>query len=60
MTFKENARPLAMVFLVVALIVAGVLEAVGYPVAEWFKGFAIAIVGEWFVERGITKQKGNE
>ena len=56
---KELARPIAMIFLVVSLIVGAVLESVGYPMSEWFRAFAIAIVGEWFVERGITKQKGN-
>ena len=60
MDFKEAARPLAMIFLVVALIVGAILESVGYPVAEWFRVFAISVVGEWFIERGITKQKGNE
>lgn len=55
--FKEVARPIAMVFLIVALIVSAVLEAVGYPIAEWFRIFSISVVGEWFVERGITKAK---
>lgn len=59
MTFKDIARPIAMIFLVVALIVGAVLESVGYPMAEWFRYFAIGIVGEWFIERGVTKQKGN-
>lgn len=58
MTFKENVRPLAMFFLVIALIVGAVLEAVGYPISEWFRIFAISVVGEWFIERGITKQRG--
>jgi len=48
-----------MIFLVLALIIGAVLESVGYPMAEWFRYFAISVVGEWFVERGITKQKGN-
>lgn len=54
---KEAARPIAMIFLVVALIVGAVFESVGYPMAEWFRYFAIAIVGEWFIERGIRKGK---
>ena len=57
MNFKEVARPIAMVFLVVALIVGAIFESIGYPMAEWFRIFAISIVGEWFVERGITKAK---
>ena len=57
MNFKEVARPVAMVFLVVALIVGAVLESVGYPMAEWFRYFAIGIVGEWIIERGIRKGK---
>ena len=60
MTFKENARPLAMFFLVIGLIVGAVLESIGYSVAEWFRVFAISIVGEWFIERGVTKAKGKE
>ena len=58
MSVKELARPIAMIFLVVALIVGAVLEAVGYPVAEWFRVFAISLVGEWFIERGIRKGRG--
>ena len=54
---KEAARPIAMIFLVVALIVGAVFESVGYPMAEWFRYFAIGIVGEWFIERGIRKGK---
>jgi len=56
--FKSFARPIAMIFLVAALIVGALLESFGYPMSEWFRFFAIAIVGEWFVERGITKQVG--
>jgi hypothetical protein len=58
--FKENARPIAMVFLVVALIVGAVFESVGCPMAEWFRVFALAVVSEWFVERGVTKQVGKK
>ena len=54
---KEDARPIAMIFLVIALIVGAMLEAVGYPMAEWFRYFAISIVSEWFVERGVRKGK---
>ena len=54
---KEAARPIAMIFLVVALIVGAVFESVGYPMAEWFRYFAIGIVGGWFIERGIRKGK---
>jgi len=60
LSFKQDARPLAMIFLVLALIVTAVLESVGYPVVGWFRYFAISVIGEWFVERGITKQKGKE
>jgi len=54
---KEAARPIAMIFLVVALIVGAVFESIGYPMAEWFRYFAIGIVSEWFIERGIRKGK---
>ena len=57
MDFRDIARPIAMIFLVVSLIVGAVLESVGYPMSEWFRYFAIGIVGEWFVERGIRKGK---
>ena len=57
MDFREVARPIAMIFLVVSLIVGAVLESVGYPMSEWFRYFAIGIVGEWFIERGIRKGK---
>ena len=60
MNFKENARPIAMVLLVVGLIGMAVGEACGYSVVEWFRSFAIAIVGEWFVERGVRKTIGKE
>ena len=60
MTFKENARPIAIVLLVVGLIGLAVGEACGYPIVEWFRIFAISVVGEWFVERGVTKAKGKE
>ena len=60
MTFKENARPIAMCFLVLGLIIGAILETLGYSVVEWFRTFAIAIVGEWFVERGVRKSIGKE
>ena len=56
---KEVARPIAMIFFVVALIVGAVFESIGYPISEWFRIFAMSVIGEWFVERGITKQRGN-
>ena len=54
---KEAARPIAMIFLVVSLIVGAVMESIGYPMSEWFRYFAMGIVGEWFIERGIRKGK---
>lgn len=54
---KENARPLAMIALVIGLIVMAVMEAEGYHVVEWFRYFGIGVVGEWIVERGIRKGK---
>lgn len=60
MTFKENARPVAMVLLVIGLIGLAVGEACGYSAVEWFRIFAISLVGEWFIERGIRKGKGKE
>ena len=56
--FKEVARPVAMVLLVVGLIGLAVGEALGYSAIEWFRIFAISLIGEWFVERGVTKAKG--
>jgi len=58
--FKENARPLAMVLLVIGLGGLAVGEACGYTSVEWFRIFAISVVGEWFIERGIRKTKGAE
>jgi hypothetical protein len=55
---KENARPVIVVFLVVGLIVGAVFESIGYPMAEWFRYFAIGVVGEWFIERGVRKGRG--
>jgi len=55
MNFKENARPLAMFVLVIALIIGGLLESVGYPMSEWLRYFAIGLVSEWFVERSVRK-----
>ena len=57
MTFKDDARPLSVVFLVLALIGAGVAETFGYPAPQWFIAFALAYIGEWSVERGIRKGK---
>jgi len=48
------------VLLVIGLIGLAVGEACGYSVVEWFRIFAITIVGEWFVERGIRKGKGEQ
>lgn len=59
MSFKDNARPIAMVLLVVGIIGMAVGESLGYSVVEWFRYFAIGIVGEWFVERGIRKGKND-
>ena len=55
--FKEVARPVAMVLLVVGLIGLAIGEACGYSAVDWFRYFAIALISEWFVERGITKAK---
>ena len=60
MNFKENARPLAMVLLIIGLIGMAVGEACGYPAVEWFRAFALSVVGEWFLERGIRKSIGKE
>jgi len=57
MNFKENARPLAMCFLVIGLILSAILEAIGYPISDWFRYFSVGLIGEWFVERGIRKGK---
>ena len=57
MTFKDDARPLSVVFLILGLIIAAAMEAVGYPFPSWFVPFAIAYIGEWSVERGIRKRK---
>ncbi len=58
--FKQHARPLSMTFCVVALIIAGVSEAFGYPFPRWLITFCLAYVGEWSIERGIRKGKGGE
>lgn len=58
--FKQNARPLVMVLFALGLIGAGVGEACGYPAPVWFVRFAIAVVGEWIIERGIRKSKGED
>lgn len=55
--FKQNARPLAMVLLVVGLVGLAVGEACGYLSVEWFRYFAIGLVSEWFIERGIRKRR---
>jgi len=60
MTFKENARPIAMVILIIGLIGLAVGETCGYPAVDWFRNFAMAIVGEWFLERGVRKTIGKE
>ena len=49
-----------MVLLVVGLIGMAVGEACGYPTVAWFRNFAMVIVGEWIVERGIRKSIGKE
>jgi len=49
MNFKENARPLAMFVLVIALIIGGLLGLVGYPVSELLGYFAIGLVLGWLV-----------
>ena len=58
MTFKEDARPLSVVFCVLGIIIAGALEAVGYPFPDWCVYFMLAYGGEWSIERGIRKGKG--
>ena len=60
MNFKEDARPLSMVFLVLSLIVAGISDAFGYPFPQWFIAFALSYTGEWFIERGVRKTIGKE
>ena len=57
MMFKKNARPMAMIALVLGLIVMAVMEAEGYQPVTWFRTFALLLVGEWFVERGIRKRR---
>ena len=57
MRLKDDARPIAMILLVVGIVVLAVMEAEGYTPVSWFRVFAMSIVGEWFVERGIRKGK---
>ena len=57
MSFKEDARPLSVVFCVLGLIVAGVMDAVGYPLPTEIVGFMLAYAGEWSIERAVRKGK---
>ena len=54
--FRENARPLAMVALVLGLIAMAAMEAEGYQPVLWFRYFAVGIISEWFIERGVRKR----
>ena len=60
MTFKENARPLAMVLMIIGLIGMAVGETCGYPAVAWFRDFARIVVGEWIIERGVRKSISKE
>ena len=57
MELRKNARPLAMLLLVITLCALAIGEACGYSAPTWFLSFAIGIAGEWFVERGVRKTK---
>lgn len=60
MTFKENARPLMLIFFGAGLVAAGVSAAFGHPFPEWFIGLASTYVVGYSTTRGIMKAKGKE
>jgi len=57
MSFKDDARPLSVVFLVLGLLGAALAESMGYPPPAWFVPFATSYIGEWSIERAIRKKK---
>ena len=57
MNFKDDARPLSVVFLILALIGCAVAESFDYPPPQWFVAFAVTYITEWSIERGIRKGK---
>jgi len=57
MTFKDDARPLSVCFCVLGLIIAGGMDAIGYPWPREIIIFMLSYAGEWSVERAIRKKK---
>jgi len=58
MIFKENARPLVLIFFAAGLVAAGVSAAFGHPFPEWFIGLASTYVVGYSAARGVSKAKG--
>lgn len=58
---KEVARPVAFLVCTTTLCILAVAEGAGAGVAPaWAIGLLGTIAGEWLIERGIRKSKGEE
>jgi len=55
---KENVRPIGFLFCIVTLCILAVAGTVGYAVPQWAIGILGSISGEWLIERGVRKFKG--
>lgn len=58
---KKAARPTGTLLCVLTLCILAIAEGVGAAdVPTWALGILGSIAGEWIVERGVSKAKGDE
>jgi len=58
-TLRSSARPMVFVWLAVMLGIMWMIEQLeGQPVPTEAKAFIMAYIGEWLIERGIRKSRG--
>jgi len=56
--FKENVRPIGALICIVTLCILAIVATVGYTVPSWAIGILGSVAGEWLIERGVRKFKG--
>ena len=58
--FRSSARPIAFLICTTTLCILAVVESAGVGNApSWAIGILGTIAGEWLIERGVRKSKGN-
>lgn len=60
MAIKQDARPIGFLICITTLCIMAVVASFGGSPPQWAIGILGAIAGEWLIERGVRKSKGEK